>query len=394
MIAVAVIAGALPLVGQAGLSEDFAAREGQLNQAAAQARTLSDELTVLDAQMKLQQQKVERAEAEAATARTRLAQLNSKLTTLNRQRLAAIDRLAKYVRAEYLQQIPDEYSVISSERSLRQNLSLLGYLGGLEDAAGQARQEAIERQTQIDQQRGEAIKLADQLTEAEQTAEGERGDLTAVQGAKRNLLAETRGQEDLFRTQYESLRGQLEATGAFARNARGRVASRVWDDSGFYFNQLDSRWIEAKLGFSDSSTIGDYGCGLTSLAMVFKYYGLGNVPPPELNGKLRGVGAFVDDLMNWRNAAAASEGRLSLATSPYPVGRQFVNWSQIDSQLAGGNPVIVYVARPGQINHYVVLLEKRGSGYLMHDPIEGPFLDFTRYYQTGNVEQAISFQRR
>ena len=382
----------VPLLSRAGLNEDFAAQESQLNQAAAQARTLSDELAVLDSQTALKEQRAASAEAEVNRARAALARLNAKLDTMNRERLAAIDQLSKYVRAEYLQQIPDEYSVIGSDRSLRQNLSLLTYLGGLEDSAGRSKQQITDRQRDIDQQRDQAIKLADQLTEAERTADRERADLAAVRSAKEVLLKQTQGQEDLFRTQYELLRDQLEATGAFARNARQRVASRVWDDSGFYFNQLDSRWIDARLGFSDTSTIGDYGCGLTSLAMVYTYYGQ-RLTPSDLNGRLTQTGAFVDDLMNWRNAAAAFGGGIQLATSPYPVGRQYVSWSQIDSQLAGGNPVIVYVARPGQINHYVVLLEKRGSGYIMHDPVEGPFQDFGRYYQTGNVEQAISFRK-
>lgn len=388
----AVAALCIPLFSHADLMEDFTKQEEALNQAAEQARTLSDQLTVLDGQLNLKQQRLAVAQSEASAARAKLARLNAELTELDKKRNAALKKLEGYVRIDYMSKLPDEYAVAASHASLRQNLALFSYFGSFESMAGNAMNEAASSQKALDQKREQATKQADQLIEAEDTATQEASELEEVKKSKTDLLAITKGQEDAFRTQYELLRGQLEATGAFARSARNRVGSRVWDDSGFYFNQLDARWIDGKLGFSSTSTIGDYGCGLTSLAMVYKYYGIGTTPP-ALNSKLRQTGAFVDDLMNWRNAAAASDGRLSLVGSPYPVGRSNVNWGLIDSQLAGGNPVIVYVDRPGQINHYVVLLQKRGSGYLMHDPIEGPYLQFERYYQTGNVVQYITFKK-
>jgi hypothetical protein len=382
----------LPLFTHAGLMEDFTKQEAALNQAAEQARTLSDQVTVMDSQLNLKQQRLAAAQSAAETARTKLARLNTELTALDKKRNASLQKLERYIRIDYMAQVPDEYAVAASNASLRQNLALMSYYGNFESMANGAMSEAAAAQKNLDDKRADATKQADQLIEAEDTASKEAADLEAVRKSKADLLAVTQGQEDAFRTQYELLRGQLEATGAFARNARNRVGSRVWDDSGFYFNQLDSRWIDGKLGFSSSSTIGDFGCGLTSLAMVYKFYGIGT-NPPDLNTRLRNTGAFVDDLMNWRNAAAASGGRLSLVGSPYPVGRSNVNWGLIDGQLAGGNPVIVYVDRPGQINHYVVLIQKRGSGYLMHDPIEGPYLQFERYYQTGNVVQYITFTK-
>jgi peptidoglycan hydrolase CwlO-like protein len=390
--ALAVVCMCVPLFSHAGLMEDFSKQESALNQAAEQARTLSDQVAVLNGQVTLKQQRLAAARSQAEAARTKLARLNTELTELDKQRNASLQKLEKYIRIDYLAQVPDEYAVAASRATLRQNLALFSYFGNFESMANDAMSQAADSQKALDQKREQATKQADQLIEAEDTANQEATELEAVRKSQADLLAVTQGQENTFRAQYEILRGQLEATGAFARSARNRVGSRVWDDSGFYFNQLDARWIDGKLGFSTSSTIGDYGCGLASLAMVYKYYGI-STTPPVLNDKLRNTGAFVDDLLDWRHVAPASDGRLSLVGSPYPVGRANVDWNLIDSQLAGGNPVIVYVDRPGQINHYVVLIQKRGNGYLMHDPIEGPYLQFERYYQAANVVQYVTFKK-
>ncbi|MEJ7660508.1 MAG: C39 family peptidase [Hymenobacter sp.] len=166
----------------------------------------------------------------------------------------------------------------------------------------------------------------------------------------------------------------------------------MWDESGGYFNQLDSRWIDEKLGFSDSSTIGDYGCGVAALAMVYKHYGL-PTNPSLLNGDLKRTGALFGDLLEWPNTTAASGGRLASVGSASLFERGRADWNLINSQLDTGNPVIVYIDRPGQISHYVVLTARRGSGYLMHDPIEGPNLRFEDYYQTDWVYQTITYKR-
>lgn len=382
---------AVPVFSQADTESDFAATERDLAAAAAEASSLAAEVRVLDRTAEAKTAHLADVERKVRDSRKELVAINADLTNMHRDRVTAEQRLRNYVRLNYMQRMPSQFSVIASDRSLTQNLLMLSYFGSLQEFAQKTARQLGKVEGQIAQKQQDAQQAYRLLDELEAQARTETAELNAVRAGKARLLAETQGSEAAYRRQYETLREQLERTGNFARDARSRIGSRVWDESGYYFNQLDSRWIDATLGFSSTSTIGDYGCGVTSLAMVFKKYGIGT-DPPALNDKLKRVRAFVGDLMDWRNTPAASDGQLVLANNPYPVGRGNVDWGLIDRQLAAGHPVIVFIDRPGQISHYVVLIERRGGDYLMHDSIEGPYLKFGDYYQAAWIYQFITFR--
>lgn len=381
----------LPLAAQADPSQDFAERERQLVKKAGEVRTLADELRVLDASLDTKTAYITALTKEVGQVRSELTGVNKELAARQADRRAIEAMLAKFVTADYTAARVDAYTIIASERSLSENLANQSYVGSIQDFADELADQLTTVEKQIAARQREAQMRYARLADAERDTARETAELAAVRARKQTLLAETQGREDFYRQQYEASREQLKKMGIFARSARQRIASRVWDDSGGYYNQLDSRWIDAKLGYSDTSTLGDYGCGVAALAMVFRRYGL-TLTPPQLNAELKRVRAFSDDLLDWRAVSAASGGRLVLANSPYPLGRDKVDWALIDAQLAANNPVIVYIDRASEINHYVVLTAKRGDAYLMHDPIEGPNLRFNDYYRRDAVFQFISFR--
>lgn len=383
---------AAPLLVRADPISDFADVQRKLSAKAGEAKTLSDQLAVLDETIQAKTRYLTEASVRTAVAKRRLEAINRELSDLQDQQQNTQIQLDRFVRADYVAGRPNEYSVIAGAGSLSDALASGSYTGSLEERANKEADRLQKITRQAEQRRTEARDTYQSLDQLAQEAARQTSELQSVRDAKNRLLADTRGQEETFRQQFEASKEQLVKLGLFARSARDRIGSRIWDDSGFYFNQLDSRWADGHLGFSNSSTIGDYGCGLTSLAMVYKYYGLGGTPL-ELNERLKHSGAFIDDLMDWRNAAAASGGQLTLANNPYPIGRDNVDWGLIDRQLTAGNPVIVYIDRANAMSHYVLLVGKNGSSYTMHDPIEGPYLRFSDYYSTSAVYQYITFHR-
>src|SRR5258706_16432740 len=58
------------------------------------------------------------------------------------------------------------------------------------------------------------------------------------------------------------------------------------------FSQMDSQWKATPLGFDKSSTIGAYGCLLTSMTMCATHYGAVDLTPATLNEKMKAVGGF------------------------------------------------------------------------------------------------------
>jgi peptidoglycan hydrolase CwlO-like protein len=149
---------------------------------------------------------------------------------------------------------------------------------------------------------------------------------------------------------------------------------------GWYFSQRDSRWAYDKIGNS-SYTIFNSGCLVSSVAMVHKYYGYDMDP-----GKL----ADKDEYYFWGDM---------LIPWPAPKGFQYVRLgygfpeSAIDNELDDDNPVIVGVyANNSAGTHFVVLTEGKDGDYKMNDPVWGPDLDFSDYYNTGSIFEAVAFK--
>lgn len=375
-----------------GDQDSFQKTQRELSQKAAEVKTLADELALLEATIDAKAAYLAEIDIKGNLARQKLAKTNVELQKMQESRRDAQKVLNRYLRAAYIHRGYGQLAVLSGEKSLSQSVADESYLGSLQDYSTRVVKKVSGVEEEISKRQTEALATYRSLDSLEAESVRETARLAAVRASKQRLLEQTQGQEDLFRESFESAKDRLKKTGRFARSARDRVASRVWDDQGYYFNQLDSRWIDEKLGYSKTSTMGDYGCGVTALAMVYKYYGIA-VTPPQLNAELKNVHAFVDDLLDWRAVTGPTAGRLQLANYPYPVGRANVDWNVINAQLDSGNPVIVYIDRGEEISHYVVLLNRRGGTYVMHDPIEGPNLLFSSYYKTSAVYQYITFRR-
>lgn len=64
-------------------------------------------------------------------------------------------------------------------------------------------------------------------------------------------------------------------------------------------SQRDTRWASVKLGFSSTSTIGNYGCLITCFSMI------AGLNPDDLNAKLKAVDGFTNDLVIWSKVKEA-----------------------------------------------------------------------------------------
>ncbi|HPN96337.1 MAG TPA: C39 family peptidase [Candidatus Moranbacteria bacterium] len=197
-----------------------------------------------------------------------------------------------------------------------------------------------------------------------------KADLQYTERQKQNLLTQTQGEEEKYRgllarveEQKQELfnfseAGNLDEVSASVSKypkPKDNLASTSW-----YFSQKDSRWGNKKIGNS-SSLMKDYGCAVTSVAMVFKKNGASTDP-----GKMCREKIFYYDLIKW--PATWSPG-ISLSSS---VSHGNIKWSTIDSEIKKGNPVIVYIKKTnGRGGHYVVVTGKDKKDYIVHDPYFG-----------------------
>lgn len=136
--------------------------------------------------------------------------------------------------------------------------------------------------------------------------------------------------------------------------------------------QNDPRWKDTILGNGRSETIGEFGCLLTSLAMVANHFG-GNETVATFNEKMKQNNGFVNQ---WIKPAMISavypnvkyQKRVQCENQPAPM-------AEIDAGLSAGSMIVVMVdgsPRPGLQNHWIVLHEKVGDDYGIWDPWYSP----------------------
>src|SRR5207248_8229690 len=74
------------------------------------------------------------------------------------------------------------------------------------------------------------------------------------------------------------------------------------------FSQRSAQWSREALGSDPIDTIGSAGCALTAVTMVTAAYGY-STNPQQLNRWLTDHGGYIEnDLLLWRQAAAATQG--------------------------------------------------------------------------------------
>ena len=236
------------------------------------------------------------------------------------------------------------------------------------DKLKEIKEELEEEKLALQNKRAELEKLSKTLLNKKEIADSQKT-------AKETLLEETKGKEYnyqdlLFNVKNQrktilgdinKLRRNMEAEiariAALAERPSENLASTSW-----YFSQNDPRWKNMTIGFS-SSSIDDYGCAISSVAMVYKYYGI-NIDPARLAKQP----IYYYDLIVWPKQWRF----LDLVEPPWRVsgGLTKSNWDTIDKQLAGGHPVIVFIRALGRgAGHYVVIHSKDSTDYIVHDPV-------------------------
>ena len=143
----------------------------------------------------------------------------------------------------------------------------------------------------------------------------------------------------------------------------------------YYLKQRNPRWRDVALGFS-SSSIGDYGCAITCVAMLLNFrsaFALFHTPL-SVNSELMKHNAYRSmNLVDWHripdvfpDAKLSYAGRIDCPDKPAPLDR-------IDALLDKGMPVIVYVdysTAPGLQQHFVVIHANVSGNYVIADPYE------------------------
>ena len=214
------------------------------------------------------------------------------------------------------------------------------------------------------------------------------------------LLMSTRGQESKYQqmlanieAQKKSLLGDINRLRqqkaeelARLKELQEKPPAQYWASLNWYYKQDDARWANATIGIS-GSTLGNYGCAITSVAMVMTEKGV-NITPKQLAKE----SIYAWDLIYWPK----KWGSATCVNCP-PPHTSSLDWFRLDRELGAGNPVIVFVKADGRGGgHYVVVHHKTSDGrYVVHDPLFGAniYLDSTRVYISNLYDTTTSIDQ-
>jgi hypothetical protein len=129
-----------------------------------------------------------------------------------------------------------------------------------------------------------------------------------------------------------------------------------------HYLQRDSRWADETVG-GTGERLARVGCTVCSLAMALDHYGI-KTTPKELNSFLKQNGGYTPrGWLKWDSVPGFTGGKV---TMDY-IGRP--SFERIDGALKANQPVIVKVFIKGIIPHWVLIVGKEQSEYLMRDPL-------------------------
>ncbi len=367
-------------------------------------RSLKAEIQLMEAQIKKLELEVEITEGKIEQVILEIIKLEYEIEETKKNIIHQREVLAETIRAIYEYDQKSLLLVFLEDESISSFYSQIVWLGGLQEKVGEILEELKVLKKDLEKRRLEEEAKKEYLEDLKENLEKNKTSLKYKTYLYEALVKKTQGKEKTFQqilarveAQKNDLLGdinrlmeqkqeELARLKELQEKPKTGLASTAW-----YFSQDDPRWAAYNIGMSRSTMV-NYGCAVTSVAMVLKYYGVDITP-----GILAREPLFYYDLIVWPKKWDS----VRCVNCPPPHLSGGIDWTWLDRELKDGYPVIVYVKAEG-INggHYVVIHHKDDTGrYVVHDPLFGPniYLDSTRVYisklydTTTKVDQMVVY---
>jgi peptidoglycan hydrolase CwlO-like protein len=340
----------------------------QLNLLQGQASTLKNQIAQFNAQIKLTTLKISQTQTQIEMLGGRIDQLEISLNDLTKA------FSSRAVETYKLSKFENNFFFILSARDVGDATQRFHYLQKIEE---------------------EDRNLLTKLTEAQTTYQGEKQDQETLQKqlkdqqvklntqkiAKNNLLTATQNNEAKYQSLLSQAIAQKNSFLNFVNSHGGAsilTGQTTHDAWGYYYNQRDSQWGGSNMGTSHL-IMADYGCLVTSVAMMSSHFGHDIKP---------------SDIANTPSAFFSPNSDTALLYWQFTVNGTGINLSshsksQIDSLLASGPVIVGLYSGP---DHYIVLKSGSNGNYIMNDPFleNGGSKNFTDKYTVSNISQVFT----
>ncbi|PID52627.1 MAG: hypothetical protein CR972_00950 [Candidatus Moraniibacteriota bacterium] len=333
-----------------------------------QIKKIADQVAEANEEIKNSEKEIEKLSYDINRIKSEVQQKETHITLQKKV-------LEKFIREKYQNYTPniEMFTMLNIANNYTQNHK--DNLSHATDSVGDFIEKIHKEQEELKKDQINLEKKSGRIQEVKQDLERQNDSLKDVQNYKRVLSAEASAEEAKYQKklakiekQKQKILGDLNLLyNSDIENLIEKAPKKYHASTSWYYSQRDPRWANEFIGNS-RSTIEDYGCAISSVAMVFTYYGK-KITPKKLSNK----SIFYWDLINWPN----TWGDLTLSSN---ITHSGVDWDDIDDAIDDDEPVIVFINVSGGAGHYVVIHHKtKDDRYVVHDPYLGSniYLDST-----------------
>lgn len=339
--------------------------------------TLANQISIIDSQVQLTLLKINQTQSSIKTLTADIGNLTTQIGKLD----VSLNELS----AVYIQQVNQNYrlskktsplSIFLSSGSFNSFLEQYKYISLIQKNSQDTLVSLETVRTTADQQKTEKVQKQTELETLKKKLSDQQASLAKQNSAKKNLLEITKNDEKRYQQLLTEAQNQLRQLKSFSSTAGGSSclsSSPGNGNDGMFYSQRDPVWCKQFIGNSQD-TIGEVGCYISSISMVFKKLGT-NITPST----------YAADPSNFTLNTAYAK------TPNPPSGYNFqqVNYSSatVDNELKNGRYVIAQIKMSGSISgmHFIVLISGSNGNYKMHDPWFGSDLDFSQHYNTSLI---------
>lgn len=348
----------------------------KINELGKAKNTLSNQIDYLNSQIQLTILKIDQTKNSISVLQNQIADLTTKIsdmdTTLNQltsvylEQIVANYKLQKKIPAIALfiggnfNSLFEQYKYISSIQKNSQNT-----LVSLETV-----------RTNYDIQKEAKRQKQQELQDLQKSLNVQNSNLAKQKQAKDNLLAATKNDEKKYQQLLADALKQLSQLKNFSKSGGSVCLSSVpgTGSDGWFFSQRDPRWCNQYIGLSHEDTVGEVGCFISSISMIWKKYGFDMTPSIYAANPNYFLGTTA-----WMSNPDAPPGYTYSAVSGY-------NQKVLDNELKNGRPVIVQLSMKSIAGmHFIVIKSGSNGNYTMNDPWFGADLDFSSHYSTSAI---------
>lgn len=353
-----------------GLEEKAKAYQQIIEIKQKQQRTLNNQVSIIEAEINQMEAEIEINKGKIGDLNNQINQLRTEIKEKEDTIISQKKILGGLIQMYYEYNKESALTAFFGNESLSRAMSQSDRLSQTGDKIREILNTIQSLKNKLEDEKNSLENKKDELTDTSFELEDRSSKLESDKGQKEVLISQTQGEESRYGqllarvdAQKQELLGDIDEL--YASNTaeiNTLIAGLSKPVSGlsstsWYYSQKDSRWGNSRIGQSNS-LVKDYGCALTSVAMIFTYYGETATP-----GNLARQKIFYWDLIAWPDG-----DNVELVKNTNHGG---VNWNEIDRELDKGNPVIVFIKAKSSAGHYVVIHHKVGNDYVVHDPYWG-----------------------